>query len=121
MHKPLFAWLRDFYAKYRTRSAILRIHLKVLWELQRITENSPGGNALWCVRRVAVISLKIHFRKIKQRAMFEQFSTKQVAISFWFADWLRESREFSGPIIERRKKTIPIPDYIWHSIEKYES
>ena len=35
-----------------------------------------------------------------QRAMFEQFSTRQVAISFWFADWLRESREFSGPVIE---------------------
>ena len=56
-----------------------------------------------------------------QRAMFEQFSTRQVAISFCFADWLRESREFSGPIIERRKKTNPIPDYISHSIEKYES
>ena len=52
-----------------------------------------------------------------QRAMFEQFSTRQVAISFW----LRESREFSGPVIERRKKTNPIPDYISHSIEKYES
>ena len=40
--------------------------------------------------------------------MFEQFSTKQVAISFWFADWLRESREFSGPTTDRRKKTNPI-------------
>ena len=40
--------------------------------------------------------------------MFEQFSTKQVAISFWFADWLRESREFSRPITECRKKTNPI-------------
>ena len=40
--------------------------------------------------------------------MFEQFSTKQVAISFWFADWSRESREFSGPFTERRKKNNPI-------------
>ena len=40
--------------------------------------------------------------------MFEQSSTKQVAISFWFADWLRESREFSGLITDRRKKTNPI-------------
>ena len=53
--------------------------------------------------------------------MFEQFSTRQVAISFWFADWLRESREFSGLVIEHRKKTNPIPDYISHLIEKYES